>query len=98
MVSARLNYVCPVSQDSIAQRDRARHTRIFWIVLITVVVEVGLYVVTTLGPAMTGLVRPVYYIVAVVAAGTVWHALRRRVGHDRRHGDRRHASRDRGPR
>jgi membrane protein YdbS with pleckstrin-like domain len=85
-----------VSQDSIEQRDRARHTRIFWIVVISVVVEVGLYIVTILGPAMSDLVRPVYYIVALVAAITVWHALRRRVGHDRRHGDRRHRSRDGG--
>jgi hypothetical protein len=67
-------------------------------VLITIVVEVGLYILTILGPALAGLVRPVYFIVAIIAAGTVWHALRRRVGHDRRHGDRRHAPRDGGPR
>lgn len=71
--------------------DRARATRIFWIVLITVVIEVGLYIVVRLGPAMAHLMRPVYVVVAVICAFTVWHALRRRPGNDRRHADRRGA-------
>ena len=77
-----------------AGTDRARATRIFWIVVITVLVEVGLYIVVYLGPAMAGLMRPVYYTVAAIGAVTIWHALRRRVGHDRRHADRRSKPRD----
>jgi uncharacterized membrane protein len=90
----RPHYVSAVTTEQRMAPDQARATRIFWIVLITVVVEVLLYILTILGPALDGLVRPVYIIVAVVAVLTVWHALRRRVGHDRRHGDRRHAPRD----
>ncbi|HEY4130734.1 MAG TPA: hypothetical protein VGM50_08950 [Gemmatimonadaceae bacterium] len=69
--------------------DQARAKRIFWIVVITLVVEVGLYIVGILGPALRGLTRPVYLLVLIVALITIWHALRRRPGHDRRHGDRR---------
>src|SRR5436305_12467092 len=73
-------YVSVVTTDSRIDSDRARATRIFWIVLITVVIEVGLYIVAYLGPAMAHLIRPVYLIVAAVGVATTWHALRRRVG------------------
>jgi hypothetical protein len=83
----------PVTSEPRIDPDRARGTRIFWIVVITLVVEVGLFIVGMLGPALRGLLPPVYGLVLVVAVITVWHALRRRPGHDRRRGDRRHESR-----
>jgi hypothetical protein len=67
----------------------ARRTRIIWIVAITVAIELGLFILVKLGPAMEDLVRPVYWIVAAIGVGTTWHALRRHPGTDRRHGDRR---------
>jgi hypothetical protein len=69
--------------------QRARRTRLIWIVAITVVIEIALFVLVKLGPAMEDLVRPVYWVVALIGAVTVWHALRRHAGTDRRHGDRR---------
>lgn len=69
--------------------QRARRTRLIWIVAITVVVEVALFVLVKLGPAMEDLVRPVYWVVAGIGVVTTWHALRRHKGGDRRHTDRR---------
>jgi hypothetical protein len=69
--------------------ERARTHRLVIILVITVVVELGLFLVAHFGPAFQNLVRPVYVIVLVVAAFTVWRALRRRPGTDRRRGDRR---------
>ena len=88
-----MNYVWPVTAEPRIDPDQARAKRIFWIVVITLVVEVGLYILGVLGPAMRGLIRPVYAIVLIVAAATVWHAIRRRPGHDRRRGDRRDTTR-----
>jgi hypothetical protein len=62
---------------------------LIWIVAITIVIEIGLFVVVKLGPAMEDLVRPVYWVVAGIGVVTTWHALRRHPGTDRRHGDRR---------
>lgn len=70
--------------------QRARRTRLIWIVAITVTIEVGLFVLVKLGPAMEDLVRPVYWVVAAIGVVTTWHALRRHKGNDRRHADRRH--------
>src|SRR5689334_8644889 len=70
--------------------DRARRGRLAWIIGITLAVELGLAVLTHFGPALALLVRPVYVVVAVIGAFTVWRALTRRPGQDRRHGDRRH--------
>jgi len=76
------------------ETQRARRKRIAVILIITAAVELGLFGLTKLAPVMTSLVQPVYVIVLIVAAGTVWHAARRHVGQDRRHGDRRDARRD----
>ena len=70
--------------------QHARRTRLIWIVVITAEVELALFVLVKLGPVMEDLVRPVYWIVAIMGVLTLWHALRRRTGTDRRHGDRRH--------
>jgi hypothetical protein len=70
--------------------QRARRTRLIWIVAITVTIEVALFVLVKLGPAMEDLVRPVYWVVAGIGVITVVHALRRHSGNDRRRGDRRH--------
>jgi hypothetical protein len=72
------------------QVAHARRSRLIWIVAITVTIEIALYVLVRLGPAMEDLVRPVYWVVAAIGVVTVWHALRRHSGGDRRNGDRRH--------
>jgi hypothetical protein len=71
------------------QVARARRTRLIWIVAITVGIEIALFIIVKLGPALDDLVRPVYWIVAVIGVVTSIHALRRHPGTDRRHGDRR---------
>lgn len=75
--------------DSPKRVARARHTRLIWIAAITVVIEIALYVLVLLGPAMEDLVRPVYWVVAAIGVATAWHALRRQPDGDRRHADRR---------
>jgi hypothetical protein len=77
--------------DSPVQVRRARRTRLIWIVAITIAIELGLFIVVKLGPAMEDLVRPVYWVVAAIGLITTWHALRRHQGTDRRHGDRRNS-------
>ena len=52
-------------------------------------VELALWLLTRFMPAMRGLMRPVYVAVAVAFGLALYHAARRRSGHDRRHGDRR---------
>jgi hypothetical protein len=59
------------------------------ILAITALVEIGLGVLARRAPALVHLVRPVYIIVLLAAAGAVWHALRRHPGRDRRRSDRR---------
>ena len=71
------------------QIAHARRTRLIWIVSITVVIELALFILVKLAPAMEDLVRPVYWIVAGIGVITTWHALRRHPGTDRRHGERR---------
>lgn len=71
--------------------QRARRTRLIWIIAITIAVEIALFVLVKLGPVMEDLVRPVYWVVAVMGVATAWHALRRHSGNDRRRGDRRHS-------
>lgn len=72
------------------QVTRARRSRLIWIAAITVAIEIALYVLVLLGPALEDLVRPVYWVVAAIGLATTWHALRRQPGGDRRHADRRH--------
>jgi len=61
------------------------------IAIITVAIELALFLITWRGPAFAGLIRPVYLIVLIAAAISAWHAARRRPGGDRRHADRRDA-------
>jgi hypothetical protein len=68
---------------------QARRTRLILIVSITLGIEIALFVLVKLGPAMEDLVRPVYWVVAAIGLVTTWHALRRHPGTDRRRGDRR---------
>lgn len=76
----------------LAPRAReARRKRIVLIVVITAIVEAALFTLVHFGPAMASLVQPVYFIVLVVCAATIWHAMRRHPGHDRRRSDRRSA-------
>jgi hypothetical protein len=72
-----------------AEVQRARRKRISIIVGITLAVEIGLLVLGHFGPALRNLIRPVYWIVLLIAAATIWHAFRRHTTRDRRHGDRR---------
>jgi hypothetical protein len=68
---------------------RVRKQRVAVIIGITVVVEVMLAVVGHLAPAMKGLLRPVYIIVALSGAVSAWRAVRRRPKSERRRADRR---------
>ena len=70
--------------------DRARQLRVLRLAIGLIVIEAGLAIVTYMAPAMRGLVRPVYFIVALVFAGAIVHGARGRHGDDRRHGERRH--------
>jgi threonine/homoserine/homoserine lactone efflux protein len=66
------------------------------LVLLGIVAEMAVFGVGYLAPAMTTLLRPIYIFVAALFLFALWHAARRRPGHDRRHnapGDRRHNDR-----
>ena len=78
-----------MTNPSLEFADRARTHRLVIILVITAIVELGLFLVAHFGPAFQNLIRPVYVIVLAIAAITLWHALRRRPGGDRRLGDRR---------
>lgn len=74
-----------------AEISRARLARLSIIVGITLAVEGGLALLAHFGPALKHLIAPVYWVVALIAASTIWHAFRRHPRHDRRRGDRRDA-------
>lgn len=76
---------------SIDETLRVRRRRIIWILAITAMVEIALFILVRLGPALEDLAWPVYWIVAGIGAATAWHALRRHPDGDRRRGDRRDA-------
>jgi hypothetical protein len=70
--------------------ERAYVTRIVRFVVTLVVIELLLFVIAKLAPAMATLFRPVYWIVAALFVVPIWHAARKRApGHDRRQADRR---------
>lgn len=54
------------------------------IVIGGVVIELALAIVAHLAPAVAALMRPVYWIVAVICLIGIAHAWRKRSGHDRR--------------
>jgi hypothetical protein len=71
--------------------DRAHITRILRYVIGIIAVELGLFIIARVAPALATLIRPAYWVVAALFVVPVWHATRRRApGHDRRHADRRH--------
>lgn len=65
--------------------------RVMRLVVLAIVVELALWVVTRLGPALAPLMTSVYVIVAALFALAIWHA-RHRSGADRRHDERRHSN------
>ena len=72
--------------------------RIALLIISAVTVEAILFGTATMGPALAGLIRPGYVVVAIAFAAAIWHAARRRPGQqrrqppdDRRDGDRREA-------
>lgn len=74
-----------------------RHSRpllIVWIVAL--VLTAAIHEIDNVQPAFAELLRPVYFLILVVALLVTWKWFRSRDGgkaHDRRHGDRRHADR-----
>lgn len=74
---------------AIAAITKPRRRRLVTIVVITVTVEISLALIAHREPVLAYLIRPAYYVVAVVGAITTGHAARRRPGQDRRHTDRR---------
>jgi uncharacterized membrane protein YuzA (DUF378 family) len=70
--------------------EHARWRRVVILVVAFGLVELGLFVVAYLGPALRVLMRPVYVIVGIAFLLSLHAATRRRHG-DRRHGDRRHS-------
>lgn len=69
--------------------ERPRLIRVLILAAIAVAVEVALFSVGRLAPAMTTLLRPVYWVVGGLFALAMWHASRQRATGDRRHNDRR---------
>ncbi len=70
--------------------DRPGLRRALTFAVIAAAVEVALRTLVWRAPVFATLVGPLYWIVAGGMVVAVWHAARRRSGHDRRHGDRRH--------
>lgn len=71
-----------------------RRRRVLSIILLALLLELALYGIAHLAPAMAGLVRSVYIVVAVVALILLVQSLRRRENGDRRQEERREESAD----
>jgi membrane protein implicated in regulation of membrane protease activity len=71
--------------------DPRRWRRIAVLGALALVIEMALMFVARLTPAMAGLMRPAYVLVAVIAILMGWQASRRREGSDRRQDERRDA-------
>jgi hypothetical protein len=69
--------------------EHARWRRAVILIVAFGLVELGLFLIAYLSPALRVLMRPVYVIVAIPFLLSIHAATRRRHG-DRRHGDRRH--------
>ena len=70
--------------------------RMLRLAVLAIVSELAVFAVGHIAPAMATLLLPVYILVAALFAVAMWHAARRRPGHERRHpgaGDRRHGDR-----
>ena len=70
--------------------EHARWRRAVVLIVAFGLIELGLFLVVYLSPALGVLMRPVYVIVAIAFLLSLHAATRRRHG-DRRHGDRRHS-------
>lgn len=76
--------------------QQAHTVRMLRLTILWLVAEVAVFAVGHFAPAMTTLLPPVYALVAVLFVAALWHALRRRPGHERRRpgaGDRRRGDR-----
>jgi hypothetical protein len=69
--------------------ERPRLIRVLILIAIAVVLEVALFSVGRVAPAIAGLMRPVYWVVGGLFAFAIGHASRQRATGDRRHSDRR---------
>jgi hypothetical protein len=78
-----------VQGGSVQPADRSQLIRVIRLTAICLVLEVGLYAVAHSQPSMTGLFRPVYWVVAMIFAVAIGRAVRRRSQADRRDADRR---------
>jgi hypothetical protein len=70
--------------------------RMLRLALLAIVSELAVFAVGHIAPAMRTLLLPVYILIAALFVVAMWHAARRRPGHERRHpgaGDRRHGDR-----
>lgn len=88
---ARSRYVTCVTDESVpASRFAHPHVkRVLRIVIGGLVIEVLLALIAHFAPAVAGLMRPVYWIVALICLVGIAHALRKRSGRDRRVKERR---------
>ena len=75
--------------DPIDTIERARMMRLLRIAVGGIILEVILIAIGLRAPALRLLLRPLYVVVAVGVLITLWHAARKRTGHDRRQADRR---------
>ena len=74
--------------------DHHRRNRALRLGIVAGVLELALFVVGRLGPALANLMRIGMVIVATSFAYTIWHDARKRSGHDRRQTERRHEPTD----
>jgi hypothetical protein len=70
--------------------ERPRLRRAVVLIGIAIAAEIAMRWLAWRAPAFRPLVRPLYWIVPIAFALAIWHAVRKRSGHDRRHSDRRH--------
>ncbi|MDB4874362.1 MAG: hypothetical protein JWM41_808 [Gemmatimonadetes bacterium] len=81
---------------AVDSHQQAYFLRMIRLAVLGLVAEMAVFATGYIAPAMTTLLRPIYILVAVLFLFALWHAARRRPGHDRRHnapGDRRHVDR-----
>jgi hypothetical protein len=79
----------------VESNDRAHVVRMIRLAVLGIAAEAVVYCLGYVTPAMRPLLLPVYLLIGVLFAFALWHAARRRPGHERRHGlgDRRQGDR-----
>lgn len=70
--------------------ERPRQIRVLKLAIGLILIEAGLVLIGYISPAMRALLRPVYFVVALVFAIAIIHGARGRNGDDRRQEERRH--------